>query len=133
MVAACRAAGLSVEWPAYAWGPERDAIIARSRVVIASPSSEWHGFDQVRASQMLASGRVLVAEAAARPWAPPWASLVRRVPFDAIAAEARAVARLDDAARSAAQNRAREGFARYPMARALAMALDGADAERAWG
>lgn len=132
MVAACRAAGLTVEWPGYAWGPERDAIVARSRVVIASPSSEWHGFDQVRASQMLASGRLLVAETAGRPWAPAWARLVRRVPFDRIAATAAGVARLDGWARTGAQAAVRDAFARYPLARSLAMALDGADAERAW-
>lgn len=64
---ALRARGFSVEWLFGVYGAERDAVIARSKIVINMHLYEAEVFEIVRVSYLLANRRAVVSEHAANP------------------------------------------------------------------
>ena len=64
---ALRARGLRVEWLLGLYGPARDAVIARSKIVINMHLHEAQVFEIVRVSYLLANRRTVVSERGAHP------------------------------------------------------------------
>jgi hypothetical protein len=64
---ALRARGLRVEWLLGLYGPARDAMIARSKIVINMHLHEAQVFEIVRVSYLLANRRTVVSERGAHP------------------------------------------------------------------
>lgn len=118
-----RARGLRVEAAFGLYGRERDALIARSRVVLNMHFYESKVFEIVRVSYLLANGVCVVSETGADPaLEAPFAAGIAFEPYERLADRCAALV-ADPTMRSQIALRGRQLFRRMPMAPGLAAAV----------
>lgn len=120
------AAGLAVRAVFGVYGPERDALIARAKVVLNLHYYETSIFELVRVSYLWANRKAVVAEChAATELDPGLAGAARFVPYAGLVEACRELV-ADAGAREALERRGYEVMAARPEAEILRQVLSGA-------
>lgn len=118
-----RARGLRVEAAFGLYGRERDALIARARIVLNMHFYESKVFEIVRVSYLLANGVCVVSEAGADPaLEAPFAAGIAFEPYERLAERCAALV-ADPVTRSQVALRGQQLFRNMPMAPGLAAAI----------
>ncbi|MDE2437529.1 MAG: methyltransferase domain-containing protein, partial [Sphingomonadales bacterium] len=118
-----RAAGLAVTAVFGIYGAERDALIARSRIVLNVHFYDSKIFEIVRVSYLLANGACVVSEAGNDAMEQDYADVVAFAPYDGLVARCRELL-ADPQARAALADRGRELMRSLPQEAFLALLLN---------